>query len=149
MGTRTTPAEIDGMWRRAVNAANMCGIDTGAWVLWPASTGGSWSLRSRDPRTGGLGDPIGGGGWLGNTRRQALDTLWSLARAWETCADVQREMNRRTYGTLTDYITGEEIRPATAYELAQSLAADETGAFSLDDGRTVFVASGGERAVSS
>jgi hypothetical protein len=47
------------------------------------------------------------------------------------------------YGTLTDYVTGEQIRPATAAEHARSLAAGETGAFELD-GRAVFVAGGPE-----
>lgn len=47
------------------------------------------------------------------------------------------------YGTLTDYITGEAIRPATEGELETSRAAGETGAFDLDD-RTVFVAGGGD-----
>jgi hypothetical protein len=50
------------------------------------------------------------------------------------------------YGILTDYITGEPIRPATADEHARSLAASEVGAFDLD-GRTVFVAGGPEAAV--
>jgi hypothetical protein len=47
------------------------------------------------------------------------------------------------YGTLTDYTTGEQIRPATADEHARSLAASEVGAFELD-GRSVFVAGGPE-----
>jgi hypothetical protein len=47
------------------------------------------------------------------------------------------------YGTLTDCVTGEQIRPATAAEHARSLAAGETGAFELD-GRGVFVAGGPE-----
>jgi hypothetical protein len=47
------------------------------------------------------------------------------------------------YGTLTDYRTGEPIRPATAAEHAQSLAAGEAGVFELD-GRSVFVAGGSE-----
>jgi 1,4-dihydroxy-2-naphthoyl-CoA synthase len=49
------------------------------------------------------------------------------------------------HGTLTDYITGDAIRPATADELAQSLAAAQKdgGAGAIDlDGRTVFVAGG-------
>jgi hypothetical protein len=49
------------------------------------------------------------------------------------------------YGTLTDYITGEQIRPATADEHARSLAAGEVGAFELD-GQSVFVAGGPETA---
>lgn len=52
------------------------------------------------------------------------------------------------YGILTDYATGEEIRPATADEHARSLAAGETGAFDLD-GRVVFVAGGPEEAVTT
>lgn len=60
------------------------------------------------------------------------------------------------YGTLTDYVTGETIRPATVDELEASRSAGETGAFTVDrDGaicaadaddavygpkRTVFVA---------
>jgi hypothetical protein len=48
------------------------------------------------------------------------------------------------HGTLTDYTTGEAIRPATAAEHAQSLAAGETGAYRDDDGRAVFVAGGPE-----
>lgn len=51
------------------------------------------------------------------------------------------------HGTLTDYTTGEDIRPATADELAQSIESEQsgkhgcTGAFDLD-GRTVYVAGG-------
>jgi hypothetical protein len=47
------------------------------------------------------------------------------------------------YGTLTDYTTGEQIRPATADEHARSLAGGDAGAFDLD-GRAVFVAGGPE-----
>lgn len=47
------------------------------------------------------------------------------------------------HGTLTDYTTGEEIRPATLEEWQRSTQAGETGAFDLG-GRTVFVAGGGE-----
>lgn len=49
------------------------------------------------------------------------------------------------YGALTDYTTGEPIRPATADEHARSLSSGETGAFELD-GRAVFVAGGPEEA---
>jgi hypothetical protein len=49
------------------------------------------------------------------------------------------------YGILTDYTTGEQLRPATADEHARSLAASEVGAFDLD-GRTVFVEGGPETA---
>lgn len=42
-----------------------------------------------------------------------------------------------------DYRSGQAIRPATAAEHAQSLAAGETGAFELD-GRAVFVEGGPE-----
>jgi hypothetical protein len=45
------------------------------------------------------------------------------------------------YGTLTDYTTGEDIRPATWEELQQSLTVVETGTFLLD-GRSVFVEGG-------
>jgi hypothetical protein len=48
------------------------------------------------------------------------------------------------YGTVTDYATGEAIRPATATEHAQSLAAGEVGAYRDLDGRAVFVAGGPE-----
>jgi hypothetical protein len=42
------------------------------------------------------------------------------------------------YGTLTNYRTGEAIRPATVDELAASLAAGPTGAFEAEvDGETV------------
>lgn len=51
-----------------------------------------------------------------------------------------------THGILTDYATGEQIRPATADELARTqatLASGEPGAYTgawLDeDGRAVFV----------
>lgn len=47
------------------------------------------------------------------------------------------------YGTLTDYTTGEPIRPATAAEHAQSVSSGDTGAFDLD-GQIVFVAGGPE-----
>jgi len=47
------------------------------------------------------------------------------------------------HGTLTDYATGEQIRPATREEWERSTQAGETGAFKLD-GRTVFVEGGGE-----
>ncbi len=56
------------------------------------------------------------------------------------------ETTETTYGTVTDYATGEAIRPATAEELARTeakLASDDgdnyTGAW-LDDGRAVYVA---------
>ena len=52
----------------------------------------------------------------------------------------------RTYGTVTDYATGEPIRPATAEELARTeakLASGDsdayTGAWADGDGRAVFV----------
>lgn len=48
------------------------------------------------------------------------------------------------YGTLTDYRTGEPIRPAAADEHARSLASEYDGAFTDNDGRTVFVAGGPE-----
>lgn len=51
-----------------------------------------------------------------------------------------------TYGTLTDYATGEPIRPATADELARTeakLASGDsdayTGAWTDTDGRAVYV----------
>jgi hypothetical protein len=51
-----------------------------------------------------------------------------------------------THGTVTDYATGEQIRPATAEELARTedkLASGDsdayTGAWTDEDGRTVFV----------
>lgn len=50
------------------------------------------------------------------------------------------------YGTLTDYATGEDIRPATADELARTeakLASGDsdsyTGAWLDGDGRAVYV----------
>jgi len=48
------------------------------------------------------------------------------------------------YGTLTDYTTGEELRPATRGEWLASLDAGETGAFKDVAGRAVFVAGGPE-----
>lgn len=50
------------------------------------------------------------------------------------------------YGTVTDYATGEPIRPATRAEHARSLAAGETGAFRDDDDRVVYVDGGPETA---
>jgi len=51
-----------------------------------------------------------------------------------------------THGTVTDYTTGDAIRPATAEELARTeakLASGDsdayTGAWTDTDGRTVFV----------
>jgi len=43
------------------------------------------------------------------------------------------------YGTLCDYQSGDEIRPATRYELRQSMFSKPAGAFLLD-GRSVYVA---------
>lgn len=48
------------------------------------------------------------------------------------------------YGTLTDYVTGEEIRPATRDEWLTSIQVGEIGAYRDDDGRSVFVAGGPE-----
>lgn len=48
------------------------------------------------------------------------------------------------YGTLTDYVTGEAIRPATRDEWLTSIRAGETGAYRDDDGRDLFVAGGPE-----
>jgi hypothetical protein len=52
----------------------------------------------------------------------------------------------KTYGTLTDYATGQPIRPATAGELKRTedkLASGDsdayTGAWTDEDGRAVFV----------
>jgi hypothetical protein len=52
-----------------------------------------------------------------------------------------------TYGTVTDYVTGEAIRPATREELARTeakLASGDgdnyTGAWTDADGRAVYVA---------
>jgi hypothetical protein len=53
------------------------------------------------------------------------------------------------YGTLTDYTTGVAIRPATAAEHAQSLAAGETGAYADPELGTVFVAGGPETATTT
>lgn len=36
------------------------------------------------------------------------------------------------FGTLTDYVTGEAIRPATEAERDASRSAGETGAFTVD-----------------
>jgi hypothetical protein len=81
---------------------------------------------------------------------QAHMSEWApeVAAGGETTVAALREMlayvTRGTdYGILTDYRTGEQIRPATAAEHARSLAAGETGAFELD-GRSVFVAGGPE-----
>lgn len=57
-------------------------------------------------------------------------------------------MKDTEHGMLTDYTTGEDIRPATWDELQQSRQAGETGAFDLD-GQTVFVAGGPEDAASN
>lgn len=63
----------------------------------------------------------------------------------DTTTEQEDTMTETTdYGTLTDYVTGEPIRPATADEHARSLAAGETGAFGDEDGRAVFVAGGPE-----
>jgi hypothetical protein len=79
---------------------------------------------------------------------QAHVAEWApeVAAAGETTVAALTEMLAyvtRDYGTLTDYRTGEQVRPATAAEHARSLAAGETGAFELD-GRSVFVAGGPE-----
>lgn len=49
-------------------------------------------------------------------------------------------LSAAVFGTLTDYATGEQIRPATAAELAESLRAGPEGAFAYDyaaDGKQV------------
>jgi hypothetical protein len=69
-----------------------------------------------------------------------------VAAASETTVAALAEMLAYVtdYGTLTDYVTGEPIRPATADEHALSIATpSETGAFWLH-GRSVFVAGGPE-----
>lgn len=57
------------------------------------------------------------------------------------------EESKMSHGMLTDYVTGEAIRPATAGELARTeakLASDDsdayTGAWADDDDRAVYVA---------
>ena len=53
-----------------------------------------------------------------------------------------------TYGTVTDYATGEAIRPATAAEWQQSADAARrnpfTGTFTGEDGTAVYVDGGPE-----
>jgi hypothetical protein len=56
---------------------------------------------------------------------------------------TQTEQTETTHGTLTDYQTGESIRPATAAERAASLAAakaDGGAGVIRIDGRSVYVA---------
>jgi hypothetical protein len=94
--------------------------------------------------------PISMGGWKYNPADpqdridfadHGADELAGLER--NRGLDFSDHPARQDHGTLTDYATGESIRPATAGEHAQSLAAGETGAFELD-GRAVFVAGGPE-----
>jgi hypothetical protein len=48
------------------------------------------------------------------------------------------------YGTLTDYRTGESLRPATREEWVKSVNAGETGVFRDHNGLDLFVAGGPE-----
>ena len=60
----------------------------------------------------------------------------------------EAEMTSETvdYGTLCDYMTGEELRPATKAELDASLSAAEEdggrGVFADDEGRALYVVGG-------
>lgn len=58
---------------------------------------------------------------------------------------TQPATSTTSFGTLCDYTTGDEIRPATQEEAERSEKAERedpgaTGAFRDDDGRIVFVA---------
>jgi hypothetical protein len=78
---------------------------------------------------------------------RAIGELVGLSHTWvQRIVKVEPRALDRTgdYGILTDYVTGQEIRNATAEEHERSLAAGDTGAFELD-GRAVFVAGGTER----
>lgn len=51
---------------------------------------------------------------------------------------IKKRAAKKYYGDLTDYNTGEYIRPATKAELAASKSAGPTGGFLLGN-RIVFV----------
>ena len=64
------------------------------------------------------------------TIREALLSIWE-----EWC---EQPAAAESHGTLTDYRTGEDIRPATAEEAAASTAAGERGVITVD-GRSCYV----------
>ena len=51
---------------------------------------------------------------------------------------IQAAWDRGNYGTLTDYDTGDQIRPATADEAIESYEVSAQGAITVD-GRDVYV----------
>jgi hypothetical protein len=95
----------------------------------PISMGG-WKYNPNDAQDVADFEHHGAGELVGLERNRGLDFTDHPAR--------------QDHGTLTDYTTGEAIRPATAAEHAQSLAAGETGAYADDELGTVFVAGGPE-----
>jgi hypothetical protein len=61
-----------------------------------------------------------------------------LSQSYDVDA-IRAAWARGDYGTLTDYDSGSDIRPATAAEALASYESGVTGAIDLD-GRTVYVA---------
>ena len=53
--------------------------------------------------------------------------------------EIEESLNGGDYGTLTEYDTSDDVRPATLDEAVESLEASPTGAFSID-GKTYYVA---------
>ncbi len=69
--------EVAAALARLVSTASAAGIDASCWVVAPGSKtyGRAFRLHRRDPRTGGLAEVIGGGGYLGMTSREAVAAM--------------------------------------------------------------------------
>lgn len=90
MSTRVSITEVRGTFERFCKAAQSAGIDSSRWRLHEgsASNGIHYSVETR-PYGGSLG--LGyGGGQIGTTAREARDTLFHFARAWEMLVEIQR-----------------------------------------------------------
>lgn len=79
---RTSPAEVRGLFRRVVAAAEAAGIDGTGWVLAEPARRScdhpAWMIRCRN-----VADEWTGGVFLGHTDRDASLTLSGMARALE------------------------------------------------------------------
>ena len=68
--------------------------------------------------------------------KQAIENI-ELAESFDP-AKIQVAWDRSEYGTLYDYGSGEQIRPATADEASESYEAGVQGVITVD-GRDVYV----------
>ncbi len=93
MSARTSPAEVRGLFRQVVAAAERAGVDASGWRLDEGeSCGVPWRMFD-----GGYGesrhDFLGNGGFLGRTAREAALSLSGMASALRLVAS-SREVSR-------------------------------------------------------